>query len=664
MSSKTNSKPEISLPLRSRRVTGDSLLRVHSSSAVVSAKHTPVTPTTAPLSSRSARECSISPPRSDDPPADVDSVKALLEDVEQVELDYIYKMSVLTHTFMEGLTEAGISFNKEALLGPIPNLHKMHVKMLAQVKAALLKWPHPDLPKKLLETVQDFNLYVDYHKNFGCLMADVSQVRKSSKHFSSVVKKVEAANTISDLLTFYAEPLGVVARYTTFFEQLTYFLEQATTVQAGHAGQASTQSAVQTGTEAVHLAMTGWAMCREFQEEINMHASREASSAMVLMLNQKIKLSKPLDSKCVFLREGDFIVKCPDGSVAKRHCFLFNDRMIETLGGTKKKYTGKTTETPIHMVQVYDPNPSSSTFTILIGNEKREYRAPNVAAKDSWVEDINKTLRSLEINTKVFGVPLDVLYRRSSTINLPDILNDLILYFKQSDALNVDGLFRISASTAEVNAIKDGLERGHPLDTLALTPHVATTLLSWWLMELPVPLVPFDSYGDMIQLEKSDKKPIKKVAALVKIVDAMPRAHRFCLMALVDLLASVAAKSSVNKMNSENLSRVFGPLLMRHRTDIIMEDVKRINSAVHALIDNSKTTFKNVLKDFEEEARNHEAWRDEQEAIAKRVAAEVRGNEREIKRMLTSRKFMVPISVSFDSSSRRNSTPIASTTDK
>ncbi|KAI1379778.1 RhoGAP-domain-containing protein [Hypoxylon crocopeplum] len=167
----------------------------------------------------------------------------------------------------------------------------------------------------------------------------------------------------------------------------------------------------------------------------------------------------------------------------------------------------------------------------------------------------------------VFGVSLDRLYD-SSKGPVPMVVYQCIqavdLY-----GLAVEGIYRLSGSTAHVNRLK------HLFDTNEDAPildfrnpenffhdvNSVAGLLKQFLRDLPDPLLTSEHYEGFISAARSEDEIVRR-DSLHAIINALPDPNYATLRALTLHLHRVIEHSAVNRMNSQNLAIVFGPTLM------------------------------------------------------------------------------------------------------
>ncbi|KAI1454312.1 RhoGAP-domain-containing protein [Annulohypoxylon moriforme] len=167
----------------------------------------------------------------------------------------------------------------------------------------------------------------------------------------------------------------------------------------------------------------------------------------------------------------------------------------------------------------------------------------------------------------VFGISLERLYENSKG-PVPMVVYQCIqavdLY-----GLAVEGIYRLSGSTAHVNKLK------HLFDTNEDAPildfrnpenffhdvNSVAGLLKQFLRDLPDPLLTSEHYAGFIEAAKNDDDVVRR-DSLHAIINALPDPNYATLRALTLHLHRVIEHSAVNRMNSQNLAIVFGPTLM------------------------------------------------------------------------------------------------------
>lgn len=167
----------------------------------------------------------------------------------------------------------------------------------------------------------------------------------------------------------------------------------------------------------------------------------------------------------------------------------------------------------------------------------------------------------------VFGVSLARLYERDQ-LAVPMVVYQCIQAVDLF-GLGVEGIYRLSGSVPHVNKLKGmfdtdsssaNLDFRNPENFFQDVNSVAG-LLKQFVRDLPEPLLTREHYGACIEAAKSDDEIVRR-DSLHAIINALPDPNYATLRALALHLHRVMDNAAVNRMNSQNLSIVFGPTLM------------------------------------------------------------------------------------------------------
>lgn len=187
-------------------------------------------------------------------------------------------------------------------------------------------------------------------------------------------------------------------------------------------------------------------------------------------------------------------------------------------------------------------------------------------------------------NQRVFGVPLrDVLARQKDSKFLPNIVRDCISYIDEN-ALEQEGIFRLSATASTVEYYKDQYDLGEKVQLSHISDHnLPAALMKLYFRQLPEPLFTFALYQKLTSIA-SLADSAAQAGQLPEVLAELPLDHYATAKALFSFLARVAAKEDINKMNAANLATVFGPNLIRPDSDSAVEHLSSANSLTELLI--------------------------------------------------------------------------------
>ncbi|KAI0487303.1 hypothetical protein F4859DRAFT_464391 [Xylaria cf. heliscus] len=197
---------------------------------------------------------------------------------------------------------------------------------------------------------------------------------------------------------------------------------------------------------------------------------------------------------------------------------------------------------------------------------------------------------------QVFGVSLARLYERDQ-FAVPMVVHQCIqavdLY-----GLAVEGIYRLSGSAMHVNKLKnlfDTDQESHILDfrnpeNFFHDVNSVAGLLKQFLRDLPDPLLTSENYSAFIDAAKQDDEIVRR-DSMHAIINGLPDPNYATLRALTLHLHRVMDNSAVNRMNSQNLSIVFGPTLMGTAPGSNIADAAWQVRAVDTILQNTYQIF-------------------------------------------------------------------------
>eukprot|EP01102_Stenamoeba_stenopodia_P009774 TRINITY_DN2897_c0_g2_i2.p1 TRINITY_DN2897_c0_g2~~TRINITY_DN2897_c0_g2_i2.p1 ORF type:complete len:425 (-),score=107.29 TRINITY_DN2897_c0_g2_i2:147-1421(-) len=134
------------------------------------------------------------------------------------------------------------------------------------------------------------------------------------------------------------------------------------------------------------------------------------------------------------------------------------------------------------------------------------------------------------------------------------------------NALDVEGIFRVSGSHASVQEIRKNFAEkgGADVDLTPFGPHVVSSTVMQWLCELEIPLITFDCYNPLIKAQALEDEDLRQ-SEIVHGLKALPPGNKAVLNMLLDLWHQVHLNSEKNKMPSSSLAIILGPTLLRDK---------------------------------------------------------------------------------------------------
>ncbi|KAL9131621.1 MAG: hypothetical protein Q9217_000509 [Psora testacea] len=216
-------------------------------------------------------------------------------------------------------------------------------------------------------------------------------------------------------------------------------------------------------------------------------------------------------------------------------------------------------------------------------------------------------LQSADKSIALFGSELEqrAEYERS---NIPSIVMRCI---QEVDArgIDIEGIYRKSGGSGQVQAIKEGFERSNDYDISDpdLDINAVTSTLKQYFRKLPTPLITYEVYNKLLEDAATQNSEIDpshpahpsnpsnhtyKVSSMRHAINELPPPHRDTLEVLVFHLARVIEHEKDNLMTSLNVAVVFAPTIMRPESLAReMQDTQAKNCAVQFLIENCQGVF-------------------------------------------------------------------------
>ncbi|KNC55652.1 uncharacterized protein AMSG_11674 [Thecamonas trahens ATCC 50062] len=163
----------------------------------------------------------------------------------------------------------------------------------------------------------------------------------------------------------------------------------------------------------------------------------------------------------------------------------------------------------------------------------------------------------------VFGKSLASIYDREHC-EIPYVLRSIVSYLDAKEAHLMEGIFRLSGATSEVDKLHELFDRGEEFELAdeCTDEYAAAALIKAWLRELPESLIPSSAYPSfMAALEKTTEDESVEVLRAC-VADLAPQ-RRAVLAFLLRYFHRVAKSFKSNKMSANNLAIVLGPNILR-----------------------------------------------------------------------------------------------------
>jgi hypothetical protein len=162
--------------------------------------------------------------------------------------------------------------------------------------------------------------------------------------------------------------------------------------------------------------------------------------------------------------------------------------------------------------------------------------------------------------------------------------------------MDIEGIYRKSGGTSQIQMVKDGFERtpnDFDLSDPDLDIHTVTSCLKQYFRRLPMPLITYEVYDKLLETNNvPDHEKEKRIEAMQRALADLPKVHRNVLEFLTFHLKRVVERESENLMTSMNIAVVFAPTIMRPESlSREMTDTARKNEVIQFLVENCQAVF-------------------------------------------------------------------------
>ncbi len=162
--------------------------------------------------------------------------------------------------------------------------------------------------------------------------------------------------------------------------------------------------------------------------------------------------------------------------------------------------------------------------------------------------------------------------------------------------MDVEGIYRKSGGSSQIQIIKDGFERSpndFDLSDPDLDIHAVTSGLKQYFRKLPMPLITYEVYDKLLDTTNvPEVEKEKRIEAMHRALGDLPKVHRDVLEFLTFHLKRVVEREIENLMTSTNIAVVFAPTIMRPESlSREMTDTGRKNEVVQFLVENCHAIF-------------------------------------------------------------------------
>ncbi|KAL8588924.1 hypothetical protein ACOMHN_012962 [Nucella lapillus] len=263
------------------------------------------------------------------------------------------------------------------------------------------------------------------------------------------------------------------------------------------------------------------------------------------------------------------------------------------------------------------PKSTDSTFELISDKGTGEsvvFRAASEEERREWVKALRYVIYG-DTGGGVFGVPLAELmkYECKEGRSVPYIVEACINHLKEN-ATETEGIFRLPGRAGLVKELRGKFDNGYRPVMDSVDVHTVASLLKTYLRDLPESLVPPSFYQRAMNFSlryseaNSDELRMKELTGLAELLKELPSDSYTTLAYICQFLNDLTASSEKTKMDSHNLSLVFGPNLIRHLDDnpeLMMVTTDLTQHLAYMLIHHCQSVFPPVSSQKASEAEDN-----------------------------------------------------------
>ncbi|KAI7855215.1 hypothetical protein BDC45DRAFT_462339 [Circinella umbellata] len=197
------------------------------------------------------------------------------------------------------------------------------------------------------------------------------------------------------------------------------------------------------------------------------------------------------------------------------------------------------------------------------GNGKNGTTAVTAGAAGDWLKENAESPGP----NQVFGIPLEEaikVAKVSDQYELPAIVYRCIDYLEAKDAIQEEGIYRLSGSALKIRNLKSRFNEEGDVDLLASDEHydihAVSGLLKLWLRELPGNVLTTELLKEFLNvMDLVDRR--ERINELGRLVSMLPLQNYTLLRTLSAHLIRVVQNAGTNKMTIRNVGIVFSATL-------------------------------------------------------------------------------------------------------
>ena len=183
---------------------------------------------------------------------------------------------------------------------------------------------------------------------------------------------------------------------------------------------------------------------------------------------------------------------------------------------------------------------------------------------------------------------------------IPFIVSDIIKRLREMNAINSEGIFRLSGSSKDMSELCNKLDKGRieNWDEFPNVNTVACSLKKYFRDLIPLnPMFPYSIYDQLIEIIHMDNTE-NQIKRFKEIFYSFSKPRLFTFAHLFEYLAEVEANSSKNKMNAMNLGIIFAPNLICKQS-LDQHDAIKDNSLQNKVISTIIKLYHKIFENFQ-----------------------------------------------------------------
>uniref|UniRef100_A0A182MGB2 Rho-GAP domain-containing protein n=1 Tax=Anopheles culicifacies TaxID=139723 RepID=A0A182MGB2_9DIPT len=294
------------------------------------------------------------------------------------------------------------------------------------------------------------------------------------------------------------------------------------------------------------------------------------------------------------------VTKCHQEHEASRQKYDSAQRNSDQVGNQAKITQLKDDQEELHTKLEKERDLYESYMYELLAEEEnialfvKEYVKHQELYFTSVLREIQHTMRSMDgmfrrNNKQIFNTPLRD-HLKATDRKIAYVI-ELCVCCLLEKGLYEEGLLRVGCASSKLRRMISAINANYvspPLADKYCDPHVVAGVLKKYLRSLPEPLLTLEFYADFVQAAQKPSEAQRK-AAILDIVNQLPRENYDNLRYLTKFLSYLAEKNQENKMSPQNIAIVMSPNLLwsPNENENYMDQVNStatVNTIVEALV--------------------------------------------------------------------------------